>query len=284
MGVTTYSDAAPAHISANTSAHMDEISPKHYAAPTSQISLIKKLNPIHQSQDQSQTNLDEEIKIAGTMLPDFFHPEEKGAYNYFYEMIMKGLTVKTDLIYLPAKRAQKSFADRDTDCFFIASKKPDGANNPNPGEARVVHSDIIHDSAKKIYTLKGQPVYRSTANITRKKFAADQGAGSDRRLYEAFSKQNTFLRTESIERSIELLRAGRVDAIIAYEIDMVTYLHQHKDVQDIETDDDFGFQTAGSSIACWESPKTTRFLDQVNGKLKTLKTNGMLSLDQYFKN
>jgi len=103
-----------------------------------------------------------------------------------------------------------------------------------------------------------------------KKLLADVGAGSIDMLYEAVPLNAKIMHSESIKSSIEMLRAGRVDAVIAYELDMEAYLQANDDGNDLQSDPNFVLQTGESVIACWDKPKTKRFLKRINVEISTL--------------
>ncbi len=222
------------------------------------------------------------VIIAGTILPYFFHPEERGMYNNIYNMIMVGIREKPDLVYLPVRRASKMFMSQTADCFFIANRKRDINKNRPENSPNIIYSRTIHKSQKKVYSLKNSTQYNSLESLKGKKIVADVGAGSPRVLYEVVPKTATILRTESVERSIDMLLAGRADAVIAYQLDMDTYLSGHSNENKIQFDPNFNVQSGESAIACWETPKTKNFMDALNRRINFLYENDALS-DQSYK-
>jgi hypothetical protein len=228
---------------------------------------------------------EDSIVIAGTMLPHFFHPSEKGIYNHIYDAIMQELEERPNLVYLPVRRASRMFKSQAADCFFIANRKRSEKANARRAKnsPRIIHSDTIHSSDKKIYSLKGQPIYTDLNQLIGKKVVLDNGAGNKTILQEVMPENINVVPSESVARSIEMLRAGRADAIIAYELDMQTYLELHPEEDGLQTDVDFGFQTGDSAISCWETPKTVAFLSLINDRIKSLGASGELSYDFYYQ-
>jgi hypothetical protein len=155
------------------------------------------------------------VVIAGTMLPHFFHPTDKGIYNHIYDVIMDELDEPPNLVYLPVRRASRMFNSQVADCFFISNRKRNLKANANRAKntPRIIHSDTIHSSDKKVYTLKGQKVYTDLNDLIGKKIVVDGGAGTQVILREVLPQDVRIVPSESVARSIEMLRAGRADAI-----------------------------------------------------------------------
>lgn len=240
----------------------------------------------HDSTKASVTNPDisdqGSVIIAGTILPYFFHPKEKGMYNNIYNMIMVGIRKKPDLVYLPVRRASKMFMSQAADCFFIANRKRNINKNLPENSPKIIYSRTIHKSQKKVYSLKSDTRYNNFESLKGKKIVADAGAGSPKVLYEVVPKTATILRTESVERSIDMLLAGRADAVIAYQLDMDTYLSRHPTENKIQFNPNFNVQSGESAIACWDTPRTQDFMTELNRRISFLYENDALS-DQSYK-
>lgn len=204
------------------------------------------------------------------MLPHFFHPKNQGFYNKIYNRIVKNLPQKPNLLYLPPRRASQMFVRQGVDCIFIASKKRYSDMQRFKDMPPIIYSDTINKSAKRVYSLKGSTLFSDTESLMNKKLLADVGAGSIDMLYEAVPLNAKIMHSESIKSSIEMLRAGRVDAVIAYELDMEAYLQANDDGNDLQSDPNFVLQTGESVIACWDKSKTKRFLKRINVEISTL--------------
>jgi ABC-type amino acid transport substrate-binding protein len=222
---------------------------------------------------------DAPVMIAGTSLPYFFHPTEVGAYNILFDQIAAGLDTDENappyqLNFLPVRRAYREFLSKTNDCFFIANRRNYLSAETPQFDENIITSDTIHVSLKKIYTLKTAPTLESMESLENLMFAADQGAGTQYILPKLLPKTSELVATEGIGQSIQLLQSGRVDAIVAYELDMVAYLQMQASEPIIHASDSFNIQESESAIACWGKPNTVRFLNAVNTRIANLKASG----------
>lgn len=222
---------------------------------------------------------DAPVMIAGTMLPSFFHPTEMGAYNVLFDQIVAGLdrdksAPQYQLNFLPVRRAYREFLSKTNDCFFIANRRNYLSAETQEFDENIITSNTIHVSQKKIYTLKTEPTLENMASLEDLMFAADQGAGTQSILPKLLPKTSELVATESVGQSIQLLESGRVDAIVAYELDMVAYLQMQASEPVIHASVSFNIQESESAIACWDKPNTVRFLNAVNTRIASLKASG----------
>ncbi|UTW56133.1 transporter substrate-binding domain-containing protein [Kordiimonas sp. SCSIO 12610] len=214
------------------------------------------------------------IIIAGTMIPDLFHPVKRGPYNAIYDQVIEGISEETGLKItlhtLPVKRARRTFTSQNSDCYFLSTKEYPGPLAEAPDATSLIHSITFHESHMKVFTPDGTPPPANTIGLKGLVVAADQGTGQGDNLLRALPEGVNVEYTTSLEQSIDMLSSDRVDAVVAYDLDMILFEMHNPSHKSLITDDDFILYTSEDSISCWNTAKNRKFLKAVNAHVKTL--------------
>jgi ABC-type amino acid transport substrate-binding protein len=222
----------------------------------------------------------QKIIVSGSMIPHIFHPVEPGAYNQLLSLLTQDSPDQINLVFQPIRRAQQDFLLHRSDCYFISDQNMSNTIALNYKheikEGDLIFSNVVNQTHIKIYTLSDTPTVKSLDELQHMIIGADPGTGLGYALKEQLPHSAHILPTESVDKSIELLKLGRVSAIVAYDIDINAYYWRTNNLHSLHADKDFNIHTSNDCLACWRNEKTIRFMEKLNMQLDTLKNNGQL--------
>lgn len=239
------------------------------------------------SDAQTQAITFKDISISGGMIPHIFHPTKPGIYNNLLTTMTTRNMDNVHIQFQPIRRAQQDFLRRRSDCYFISDKdvKVTFAQNftINADPNDFIYSDVINQTHIKVYTRTDKPAIQSLSELTSMVVAADPGTGLGYALRTKLPQSTIITATDSVAKSLELLHLERVEAIVAYDIDVAAYYTRMKMENGIHNDNAFNLHTSNDSITCWKTEKNIKFIKKLNIQLANLRTTGELASTLAFK-
>ena len=224
-----------------------------------------------QDRPKTEQHTNEAILISGSIIPNIFHPTQAGIYNDLINRFIKMHNGPVTIAFEPVRRAQQKFLKNRTDCYFVSDHSVQITFDLGVDENTFIYSDTINRTNIKIYTQTGKQVITSLQSLENKVVAADAGTGLGFALRKKLPPSTIVIPTENIGKSIELLELSRVDAIVAYDLDIAIFQHLQTQKAEIQSDKTFNIHTSRDSITCWNTPKAKAFLDTVNSDLNAMK-------------
>ena len=222
-----------------------------------------------------------DIVVAGSMIPHIFHPTEPGAYNEILKLLTDNTENIVHLKFQPIRRAQLDFLQHRSDCYFISDLNLNNSLTINYDldmpDDKLIFSHVVNQTHIKVYTLAEHPAIKSLSGLAGLVVGADPGTGLGYALKEKLPPSAHILPTESVEKSIDLLKRGRISAIVAYDIDIKAHYRRTKADYRLHAAKGFNIHTSNDCVACWKNKKTQGFVNQFNKQLDTLKNSGKLA-------
>ncbi|UTW56093.1 transporter substrate-binding domain-containing protein [Kordiimonas sp. SCSIO 12610] len=216
------------------------------------------------------------ITISGSIIQRVYDPREPGIYNKLIEQLVMDTSYQVDTRFYPLRRAQEVFLKTETDCYFIADNMSSILADRKLNEEDFVHSVTLNDSYIRVYTRMDQALIENLSELERAIVAADPGTGLGYALRQSMPKTTSIISTDSIEKSLELLKIGRVNAVVAYDLDMDAYLRASGTTPNIQSSTAFSIAHGHDSLVCWNTEENRSFLEKINNRLETLKSQRTL--------
>lgn len=212
-----------------------------------------------------------DISVGSMSIPFAYEQNGDGVYNQIFNRLVEGYEGRIDITFFPSNRLSRAVEARQIDCLYIATEtiaNNGDANSPYRelefiGPVNLV-SVVVYlpaDAADitEIDQLKGLSI-ASDVNLV--PFVNDLG------IQEDFDLQSQI-------QMIEMLVAGRVDALIGYDFDL-DFLTRKQGVRGQLKKASIKLLTIGDGIACFSNEKIKPFRDHMKARLKDMTDSGWL--------
>lgn len=201
------------------------------------------------------------LKVGAPHIENLLNPldDSPGPYN----QIMSHFS-QVQFYVAPQARIDKMFHQFDVDCIFPAS-----TNNMLDPERFIQSAEIASIDA---FLFSREP-YQASSQFYKKNIGIKYGVslGGIRQKLKA-----NYVELESNEHLVKLLRAGRIDAFIAYEVDAIaTYK-----LLDVEPDFHLASSpvyTTNEAFVCHRNEKNMAALHNINKVIASIEQSGKLA-------
>lgn len=217
------------------------------------------------------------IVLMGVKIPGLFDTEDAGPYNKVYERLIGGYGLEYSLREAPLRRAINAFVKGDVDCFLFATGDKNIYIGHGMAGDELLISNPINFVALKLYTRAGEAVIHDVADVRGSYVAIDQGATDISRAAEHLSiDPNQLLPAQTLTQAFLLLNQRRVEAVVAFDGDVKTYLKRAADSRTYGVSETLSLGSSQDSVICRRTETTERFMSHVNKKLSELSASGEL--------
>lgn len=211
------------------------------------------------------------IDVASMSIPFAYEQNGTGVYNQIYDKLIEGYGGGTNVTFFPSNRLTRALQLRQTDCVYIATE-----NITNQGDSASAYRDLefigpVNTVSVVVYLPRSAPDITSIEQLEGKKIASDVNLVS---FINSLGIQDDFHLQSQIQM-IEMLVAGRVDALIGFDFDL-DFLSKKQGVRDQLKKATIRLDTIGDGIACFKDDKTTQFRAHLRQRLKELSDSGWL--------
>lgn len=211
------------------------------------------------------------ISVASMSIPFAYEPDGTGVYNHIYDKLLEGYEGPVQVTFLPSARLSRALRLRQTDCIYIATE-----TLPDQGAEDSVYRDLefigpVNTVSVVVYTSAEAPDITEPGQLSELSVASDVNLVSfinSLGIQEDFSLQSQL-------QMIEMLVAGRVDALVGYDFDL-DFLSAKQGVRQQLRKATIRLDTVGDGFACFKNEKTTSFRKHLRGRLKLLSDTGWL--------
>lgn len=212
-----------------------------------------------------------DISVASMSIPFAYEQQGNGVYNQIYDKLTEGYEGPVRVTFLPPNRLSRAIQTRQTDCIYIATDAMASHNATDSSYRDLEFIGPVNQVSVVVYTMADTP------DITEKSQLAGMKVASDVNLVPFISslgiKDDFHLQSQL--QMLEMLVAGRVDALIGYDFDL-DFLSKKQGVRDKLRKASIRLDTVGDGFACFKNEKTARFRSHLKSRLKTLTDSGWL--------
>ncbi|MFC3051323.1 type 2 periplasmic-binding domain-containing protein [Kordiimonas pumila] len=217
------------------------------------------------------------IKISGASVKGLLHSEYKGPYNQVLDIIEAGYEGKLLLTMRPVKRASISFFAHESDCIFFSPTDRDYYTARNTDVDFLVMSKPVNTVSVRAYTVPGDSMVRSAADLEERTFAAEVAMGGSDffRNYDMAAGKEV-ISVFGVETAFKLLDQGRVSAVVAADYDVERYFKLAGSPVHYRYDERFVLYKAEDAFVCWRTPITEAFIQHIDLSLSIMEESGQL--------
>ena len=234
------------------------------------------LYPLHAEEQDTVT-------LFGTSIPGMFDENEPGPYNILYNRLITGVRASVVLTMLPIRRATKVFSARGVDCMFLGAPNPEFYSEQGLKAEEIIYSNTVKAIALKVYAPIGAAPYENATILFTGNYVIDMGVGEIKPLGQIIPvDREGVLFASTLVDGFKLLDQGRVEALVAIDIDVQTLQAKDKRYRQYPVSETFELRRTKDVFVCRKFPRTERFIADINSKVAELKSTGLL--DAIFAN
>lgn len=207
-----------------------------------------------------------------------FDEKNPGPYNLLYNSLVAGSDFEIVLTMLPIRRASQIFSARGADCMFLGSPDPIIYSGFGMEQNEIIHSDTIMTVSMKIYGPVGSEPINDPSKLFDINFAVDVSVGDISQLKELIPyDREGILFARTLADGFRLLDQGRVEALIAIDIDVKTLQAQDARYELYSVSDSFVLRQTEDVFVCRKFPRTEQFIEYINQRNSELQKAGLLN-------
>ncbi|XYK81063.1 MAG: substrate-binding periplasmic protein [Labrenzia sp.] len=217
----------------------------------------------------NQARAQERIHIEAFEIRKLIEPDGSGFYLNLFNALQLDENWNIKLRVVPVLRAAENFENRRIDCMFPTSEFAIDAGSVSAEES--VFSDPINFIRLVAYVKNGVVPPARLSDLSGKSIAFRHGF----HLPEDIKTSAALIeRVPTLQSGYQMLRAGRVDVLLAYIPDFLIFSAENG-IQDVGMDRLFYLHPQREMILCRKSDKTERFIRAFNAALDRAKSNGV---------
>lgn len=206
-----------------------------------------------------------------------FDDKTPGPYNVLYDRLITDIGANVILTMLPIRRATRIFSARGADCMFVGSPEPTFYIEFGMIEEEIIHSETVMAISLKIYSPLGSAPIEDASVLNTVNFAIDSGVGDVSYLKDVIPHKETGLLVASnLVDGFKLLDQGRIKALIAIDIDVRTLQSKNAKYGSYPVSDTFVLRQSEDVFVCRKSPRTERFINNINVRIGELRSRGQI--------
>ncbi|MEW6992386.1 hypothetical protein AADZ91_17085 [Colwelliaceae bacterium 6441] len=192
-----------------------------------------------------------DVKIAVYNLPPLFEPSGNGSYDQLFNKVKVKANENWSYNILPAARAEQAFSAKNVDCVAPFDKDFSGLSD-------VIQSDFFNVAKIYIFTPAGTPALTKLKQLQGKKVGARRGMPYGPEFGMLNLKVDY---VETIEANIKKLKAGRIDAFLAYVPDAwEAFNHLGMKLEDLSYNEASPYITHEDGFLCHNTLAAQAFL------------------------
>lgn len=227
--------------------------------------------------EPEQRNRTGAITVAGTSVNGLLSAEQPGPYNLVFEKLRDGFEGQVDLNILPLLRAQRTFYGKAADCMFVGTKLETVHRGYGADPDNILLSDPVKKTKIRIYSAPGTQTVGSLLPLIDARVAADMSAGSNKKFVEAYLPPSTdVVLTNTPVQAFALLDLGRVDYVMAFDLDVNILRAGNEQYAKYIYQDDYAIVSNEDVVQCHKGPDTARFIRHINNRILRLSHTGEL--------
>lgn len=212
-----------------------------------------------------------DIRIGSMSIPFAYEQNGSGVYNQILDKLVEGYEGKMDVTFFPSNRLTRAIETRQIDCLYISTESVANRGNPDSPYRELEFIGPVNTVSVVVYLPADAADITDISQLEGKKIASDVNLVA---LINSMGIQDDF-HLQSQLQMIEMLVAGRVDALIGYDFDL-DFLTKRQGVRSALKKASIRLQTIGDGIACFKNDKIKPFRNHLKGRLKTLTNSGWL--------
>lgn len=222
------------------------------------------------SNEEATTN-HSDISIGSMSIPFAYEQNGDGVYNQIFNRLVEGYQGQIDITFYPSNRLSRAIEARQIDCLYIATESVANNGGANSPYRELEFIGPVNLVSVVVYLPTDAADVSEVSQLEGLKIASDvnlvpfiNGLG----IEEDFDLQSQI-------QMIEMLVAGRVDALIGYDFDL-DFLTRKQGVRDQLKKASIKLLTIGDGIACFSNEKIKPFRDHMKARLKDMTDSGWL--------
>lgn len=210
--------------------------------------------------------------IVGSMtIPFAYEKGGTGVYNQIFDQMIAGYQGVIDVTFYPSNRLSRAIEHRQIDCMYIAADTI-AAERPEGSPYRDLEFiGPVNTISVVVYLQQSTPDVARIEQLDQMQIASDVNLVpfiNELGIKEAFNLQSQL-------QMIEMLVAGRVDALIGYDFDL-DFLTRKQGVKDKLKKASIRLNTLDDGIACFKNEKTAAFRTHLRNQLRVITDSGWL--------
>ncbi len=233
--------------------------------------LASAINMLFSRDILSQEAATPDINVGSMSIPFAYEQNGSGVYNTIYNKLLEGYSGEVKTTFLPSNRLTRALVNRQMDCMYIATDRI-----VSKGEDGSAYRDLdfigpVNTISVVAYLPKSSPDITDVDQLKGLKIASDVNLVD---FLDQLGVEDDF-HLQSQLQMIDMLVAGRVDALIGFDFDL-DFLSKKRGVRDQLKKATIRLDSMGDGIACFDNPKTTEFRAHIRKRLQDITDSGWL--------
>jgi ABC-type amino acid transport substrate-binding protein len=222
------------------------------------------------------------LRLVGSITPGVFELKSGEPYTQLYFDVTQDAPLVPELTMLPPMRSNRFFFAGNADCTFMGTDEPEFYQSFNVARDNFLLSKPFNTIRLKAYNSKKDATIKSWEELSGVRIAADSGIEQSSTVQRVLPFANKILYTMSLKQAFDLLKLGRVEAVVAYSIDIDFYKSQ-SGADFFHASARFDLFSTGETFTCWPSQKADHFIAHVNKRIQELSESKTLQSQYGFK-
>lgn len=202
--------------------------------------------------------------IVGTIIPGLFEEGSSHYYNQVYDKLIADYDIPVSLNMAHINRAGRIFSTGDADCLFVGSPVPEQYSEFGLSDEDMLFSQPVNIIKIKAYRAKGLPPVISLEQLAHDTVAFDAGIGDFTPVTEKLPITTKILHAPTLKLGFRMLDIGRVNILLAVDVDVENLQSQAPDYENYSVSPDFTVFETEDVFVCKKSERTTGFLQVIN--------------------
>lgn len=217
------------------------------------------------------------ITVSGTSVNGLFNADQPGPYNIVFNKLLDGFDGQVRLNIMPLLRAQRSFYGKVSECMFVGTKLETVHRGYGFEPEDILTSLPVKVTKIRVYSAAGTETVHSLLPLVDARVAADMSTGSNKKFVEAYLPPTTeVVLTNTPAQAFGLLDLGRVDHVMAFDLDVDILKSKDARYAQYVFDDDYAIVANEDVMQCHKRPDTERFITHINNRILSLSHTGEL--------
>ncbi|MBO6506123.1 MAG: ABC transporter substrate-binding protein [Kordiimonadaceae bacterium] len=212
-----------------------------------------------------------DVSVGSMSIPFAYEQNGTGVYNQIFDKLVEGYEGTVDVTFFPSNRLSRAVEGRQIDCLYIATESVANNGGANSPYRELEFIGPVNLVSVVVYLPANADDVNEITDLQGLKIASDVNLVP---LINRLGIQEDFDLQSQIQM-IELLVAGRVDALIGYDFDL-DFLTRKQGVRDQLKKASIKLLTIGDGIACFSNERLKPFRDHMKARLKHMTDSGWL--------
>lgn len=233
--------------------------------------LVSAITTLFSRAALSQDAPEPDINVGSMSIPFAYEQNGTGVYNTIYDKLIEGYSGTVNTTFLPSNRLTRALSNRQMDCMYIATDRIASKGEDDSAYRDLEFIGPVNTISVVAYLPKSSPDITNIEQFSGLKIASDVNLVDF--LNNLGIKDDFHLQSQV--QMIDMLVAGRVDALIGFDFDL-DFLSNKRGVRDQLKKATIRMDTMGDGIACFKKPETAAFRTHMRNRLQVITDSGWL--------